>query len=291
MSEGNQTNLNWLQEHLPEGLIADAAWLERHGYYSSLREKYLSSGWLERLAHGVFRRPPAKLGENGDTTLRWQHVVISLQTILELPIIVGGRTALELQGFGHYVRPAGPHDIQLYGDVRAPSWLFKLHLEQRFIFRYETRLFRNKPITRALTSLMADLKTGDNRSADPIHGGLTTTRWGTWDWPLTLSTPERAILELFADVPRRETFHQADAIMEGLTSLSPRRLNRLLADCRSVKVKRLFMWFADRHNHAWSQHLDRDAIDLGRGKRQLVEGGRLDPTYLITVPENLDAGG
>lgn len=29
---------------------------------------------------------------------------------------------------------------------------------------------------------------------------------------------------------------------------------------------------------------------LGTGKRMLVQGGRLDPTYLITVPEELYAG-
>lgn len=29
-------------------------------------------------------------------------------------------------------------------------------------------------------------------------------------------------------------------------------------------------------------------MDLGTGKRVLVKGGKLDPTYLITVPEELD---
>jgi hypothetical protein len=28
---------------------------------------------------------------------------------------------------------------------------------------------------------------------------------------------------------------------------------------------------------------------LGKGKRMLVKGGRLDPKYLITVPEDLSA--
>jgi hypothetical protein len=72
--------------------------------------------------------------------------------------------------------------------------------------------------------------------------------------------------------------------------LSPRRLQALLTDCRSVKVKRLFFWFAERHNHAWLQNLDRAGIDLGKGKRMLVRGGKFDPKYNITVPENLDAG-
>jgi hypothetical protein len=54
-------------------------------------------------------------------------------------------------------------------------------------------------------------------------------------------------------------------------------------------VKRLFFFFADRHGHAWLKRLDRAPIGLGSGNRMLVRGGRLDPTYHITVPETLDA--
>jgi hypothetical protein len=76
--------------------------------------------------------------------------------------------------------------------------------------------------------------------------------------------------------------------MDGLASLSPRRLQKLLLDCDSIKVKRLFFFFADRHGHAWLKRLDRSAIDLGSGKRMLVKGGRFDAKHLITVPETLD---
>ena len=108
---------------------------------------------------------------------------------------------------------------------------------------------------------------------------------------MVLSTPERAILELLDEVPQKETFHQADMLMDGLVNLSPQRMTLLLQECRSVKVKRLFLWFAERHRHAWFKHLDSKKVDLGSGKRMLVRGGRLDPKYLITVPGNLDAGG
>ena len=103
-----------------------------------------------------------------------------------------------------------------------------------------------------------------------------------------MSTPERAILELLDELPARETFHQADQLFGGMANLSPRRLQELLADCRNVKVKRLFFYFADRHRHAWLKRLDKDEIALGTGKRMLVRGGKLDPTYQITVPEDLD---
>jgi hypothetical protein len=106
---------------------------------------------------------------------------------------------------------------------------------------------------------------------------------------LTVSTPERAILELLDELPQRESFHQVDMLMEGLTNLSPRRLQTLLEDCHNVKVKRLFFFFADRHSPAWLKRLDKDAISLGEGKRMLVRGGKFNKAYQITVPEELDA--
>jgi len=130
--------------------------------------------------------------------------------------------------------------------------------------------------------------TAGTATPSPEDSGFTEQTWGHWKYPLIVSTPERAILELLNDVPNSETFHQADVLMEGLRNLSPRRLQWLLADCRSVKVKRLFFWFADRHSHAWLQKLDRTGIDLGKGKRMLVRGGKLDTKYNITVPESLD---
>jgi hypothetical protein len=91
------------------------------------------------------------------------------------------------------------------------------------------------------------------------------------------------------ELPSRESFHQVDMLVEGLRTLSPRRLQTLLADCQSVKVKRLFFWFADRHQPAWLKQIDRAVVNLGVGTRMLVKGGKLDPTYLITVPEELGA--
>jgi hypothetical protein len=118
---------------------------------------------------------------------------------------------------------------------------------------------------------------------------MTLQNWGHWPWPLALSTPERAFLELLDEVPDRESFDHADKLMDGLLDLRPQHLQTLLETCKSVKVKRLFFFFADRHDFAWLHHLDRARVDLGKGKRMLVRGGRLDPVYQITVPESLDA--
>lgn len=280
MRQQKTGKINRLQRLLPEGLVADAGWLERHGYSSSLRNRYVSNGWMEQIARGVYRRPHGALKASGeDQKLHWQAVVISLQTLLDRPLVVGGRTALELQGFAHYLTSGGPREIHLYAEKRPPGWLDKLPLETRFVFHNARRLFKREATPRALDSL-------------PVSQiSFTQQIWGQWDWPLTMSTPERAVLELLDELPQRETFHQADVLIEGLRTLSPRRLHVLLVDCRSVKVKRLFLWFAERHNHPWLKQLDRKGIDLGAGKRVLARGGKLDPRYQITVPENLDAAG
>lgn len=291
MGKQKERKINRLQHLLPEGLIVDAAWLERHGYPSPLRAKYVANGWLEQVARSVYRRPssPLKAGDE-DQKLRWQAVVISLQTLLEHRLIVGGRTALELQGFAHYLATTGPREIHLYGEQKPPGWFAKLPLETRFVFHNARRLFRQSANHRDET--FSRNVTGDKGIAGGAsQGNFIQQPWGQWDWPLVMSAPERAVLELLDEVPERETFHQADVLIEGLTTLRPRRLRVLLVDCRSVKVKRLFFWFAERHNHPWLKQVDRKGIDLGAGKRVLARGGKLDPRYHITVPENLDAAG
>ncbi|MHC2288145.1 AbiEi antitoxin N-terminal domain-containing protein [Bradyrhizobium barranii] len=125
--------LNFLEHTLPEGLLVDAGWMTKHGYSTGLRSQYVSAGWLVQPTRGTFKRP---LG-----TLTWQKAVISLQTLLARPLIVGGRTALELQGFSHYLR-AGQTVVYLYGPHAPPGWLSKLPLKERFTFRKSTTLFK-----------------------------------------------------------------------------------------------------------------------------------------------------
>jgi hypothetical protein len=278
MTERIKRKLNWLDRHLPEGLLVDARWLTRHGYSTSLRSQYVAADWLEQPARGVYCRPRGSLS--------WQQVVISLQALLEFPLLVGGRTALERQGYAHYL-PRELKEIHLYGSRPPPRWLRKLPLGVRFFYHNDRTLFRSASLTTAPTH--PDAAKDKGAKTQTMHDSWAVQPWGQWDWPLAMSTPERAILELLDELPNRESFHQVHMLMQSLSNLSPRRLQKLLADCRSVKVKRLFFFFADRYQHAWLKRLDKKAIDLGEGKRMLVKGGKLDKTYQITVPGDLDA--
>ena len=274
MAEHKERKINRLQRQLPEGLLVDAAWLEANGFSRSLRSQYVDGDWLQQPARSVYRRPRGALA--------WEQVVISLQALLDLPVSVGGRTALELQGYAHYLRQT-QQDIHLYSATQLPGWLHKLPLDVRFITHNRTRFLPDTGLTGSGVSLST------NPDDHPmLPGALRVMQWGEWKWPLVISSGERAILELLDELPARETFHDVDMIMEGLANLSPRRLQPLLEQATSVKVKRLFLYFADRHRHQWVAHLDRDRITLGKGKRALVKGGRLDRMYNITIPGDMD---
>ena len=273
------SKLNQLERLLPEGLLVDAAWLEQQGYSRALRRQYVSAGWLIQPVRGVYHRQRTISG--------WEQIVISLQTLLQYPVSVGGRSALELQGYAHYL-PASPdiRTIHLYTEKKIPGWLSKFSGYAHFSSHNRSRFL--SPIQHDEKILTLEYSRNDTEMT-LLPGGLLIMPWGHWKWPLVISSPERAILELLDELPRNESFHQVDMIMEGLVNLRPRRLQALLEDARSVKVKRLFFFFADRHQHKWLSHLNLEKVSLGSGKRVIFRGGKLDPKYGITVPEEINA--
>jgi len=265
---------------LDEGLLASTSWLEEHGYSRPLLGKYVGAGWLESPVRGVYRRP--------GPPLKWQHVVASLQLLQGSYFHVGGRTALVQRGLGHYVQMGGGQTILLYGPEVLPSWVNRLRLKERFSGRRDA-MFGVLRASRDAEGALRDFHHEPLNAQKLDEFGLREVTWGSWDWKLLFSTEERAILELLQDVPARESIYEADVLLQGLANLRPQRLMILLKACTSVKVKRLFFALAERHSHAWFKHLDSAKLDLGRGKRMLVPGGKLHPKYLVTLPADLDA--
>ncbi len=268
MTQQRQERLKPLLDDLPPGYVADAAWLTARGIDRKSILQYEQRGWLEKLARGVYRRPDIHRDGSGRD---WRRLVLSLQRVMEYEVHVGGRTALSLQGFEHYLS-LGAEAAPVYLHGHVPSWLARLPNADRF----ETRTL----------SLFGGSKTGVDGTGDEEQSSPPQRQLND----LVVSTPERAILELLNELPANESFHNVDAIFEGLANLRPRLLEALLKECRSVKVKRLFFVFADSQDHAWRQHLNPDDYDLGSGPRALVDGGRLHPRYDITVPPELIDG-
>ena len=264
MDAARSKNLKKLLDAVPAGYLVDAAWLVSQGIaYESFRD-YVKRGWLERITRGVFRRPLPTTPSPSipiANSIDWKTCLLSMQHIMGHDLHVGGTTALGEHGHAHYLRLGESAPVWIYGDS-IPNWLVKLPT--------------NAPIKIRSRSLFADPTLG-------LVKGDTNAL--PWDWRLTMSTPERAILEAMDELPDHERFHTLDMVFESLTTLRPRLLSDLLHSCRKIKVKRLFFVFADRHDHPWRKRIDPQAFDLGSGDRALVKGGKIHPRYRIMVPE------
>ena len=271
--------LNRLQHLLPEPLLADVPWLESRGYSRTLLSRYAAAGWLVQPARGVYHRPGFRLS--------WQGVVTSLQSLLGYPLIIGGQTSLELHGHSYYISAQIPHFIHLYGPKAPPGWLHKLNLGKRFIFHRAARLFpegKHSGSERKFGSWDSATQRFSGLAALPEHA--EAIEWGEKDMPMIVSGRERAALEHLDDIPGRSRFDDVGNILENMVALDPTVAGNLLRQCRSIKVKRLFLWFAERHQQAWFKQIDLKRIDLGKGKRALVrEDGCFDSKYQITYPQ------
>ena len=269
MGDQNQGKLNQLLAQLGDARLVSSRWLRVHGYSSSLVARYVHSSWLVSPARGVYMRKGGRL--------QWEGVVSSLQVGEGMPLHVGGLFALSLHGHEHYLRLGDAGAITLYGAERPPAWLGKLPLAQRFEY------LGKGPFELSPAAFSVDVS--EKALAEQ---GLAWYRSAPSTDALVCSAPERAMLELCDGVVESTSVYEADALMQSMTTLRPQRVGLLLRHCRSIKAKRLFLALADRHRHAWLSHVPLDGVDLGRGKRALVPGGRLHPTYQITLPGDLD---
>ena len=243
---------SWLPQ-VPYGQLVTRQWLlERLGVPVHSLDNALKSGKLESLARGVVARPGVKV--------TWEGVVASLNRMLGEKVYVGGLSALSEAGLSHYLDFSGR--LHLYSFSVEPSWLPKLPMKTEFVWHRVSRLWDEQ-------ALMAS------------HS-LKEMPFATDVWQM--ASVEQAFLEVLMDVPRGISFEHADNLMQGMSSLSPRRLDSLLRACRHVKVKRLFFFFADRYEYPWRKKLNPQDYDLGAGKRVVAEGGRLNREYKITVP-------
>ncbi|MDY6929994.1 MAG: type IV toxin-antitoxin system AbiEi family antitoxin domain-containing protein [Pseudomonadota bacterium] len=248
-----------LQELLPMDMVATKPWLKAQGLGLHFLDNAVRSQTLVQLAPGVYVR--------GEARLSWRGIVASLQRMSEAPVHVGGLSALELEGLGHYLFRGDQPTIQLYSEFGLPKWLSRIDAPALFEWHGTRRVWPQQ--------LMKEQKY------------LRQATWRDSRPPFTYSCPEKAILELLSTVPDTVSCEYADQLMQGLHNLSPRKLNALLKVCLSIKAKRLFLWLAERNDHSWRKYLMPDEYELGAGKRQIVVGGRLEPTWQITIPREM----
>jgi hypothetical protein len=108
---------------------------------------------------------------------------------------------------------------------------------------------------------------------------------------IKVSGSARALMECLYLAPPYQDLMECFELMEGLNNLPPKQVQILLEKCESVKVKRLFLYMAEKAKHNWFDYLDIEKIDLGKGKRSIVKNGAFVEKYGITVPKELEANG
>ena len=252
MTTKNKTYLKKISELLIPGTVVTSSWLEGFGISRDLQKYYLKSVWLEPIGRGAYKKPNDKV--------EWQGALNAIQKQTDIKVHLGGLSALAQQGFSHYFR-FDKETLQLFSPLqnKLPKWFTD--------YDWGVNLLHKK------TSFLPD-----NLGLKEIEiKGIT----------ISVSSPERAIMECLYLSPTQIDLVECYHIFEGLVNLKPNLLNELLQKCNSVKVKRLFLYMAGKSNHTWFQFLNIKNIDLGKGNRVITENGVYISKYKISIPKEL----
>jgi hypothetical protein len=248
-----RTKINRLMQTSPKGLVLLSSWLASQGYPYELQQRYRTSGWLKSIGKGAM----VKAGNS----LVLAGAIVALQKQANLNIHVGGRSALELLGAAHYLQ-VNSQETTLFVESKTslPLWFANNQWDTK-IKIFSSSLFKDS------------------------DAGLT----GYQDGELTMkiSNAAGAMMECLSLCPNQFPLTEAYELMEGLVTLRPAQVQTLLEQCKSVKVKRLFLCFAERAGHSWFKYIDTKLIDLGRGARSLVNEGVFVPKYQLVLPKEL----
>ncbi len=244
-------------ESAPPGFVFTNVWLKQHGVSAKLAWWYVRSGWLERVGTKAYKR----VGEN----ISWVGAVAAMQNQMNLTVHVGGITALQLLGRVKVSSVLSIRRITLFADLRTrlPSWLNNNKWHVNFEI-HRTSLFSN-----GMLGMVEKKIEGIN-----IHS----------------SCPERAAMEMLFLAPKCHALFDVAEVMEKLKPLQPDTAQLLLENCNSIKVKRFFLYFANRFRRGLISKLDLTKINLGSGKRVIGNGGkyRYHPKYKLSLPEKID---
>ena len=77
-------------------------------------------------------------------------------------------------------------------------------------------------------------------------------------------------------------------IMEQLNTLRSDVVQRMLEGTANNRVKRIFLYMAEKAGHFWFDELEVSKIEIGTSKQQLVHNGVYNAKYKITIPKELE---
>ena len=252
MSISRADKLKTLMDEWQPRTVMTSARLKSLGITPQHVQKYVASNWVEPVGNGAFKRP--------NETLTWQGALHSLQTQLGLQVHVGALSALAAEGGAHFARPGG-EAVFLFSEsgVTLPKW------------------FREYPWPDRVGLTQTKLLPPGLGVRETVLGGF----------PLMAAAPESAILEALHLAPKDIDLVEVFQALEGLRTLRPKLMQSLLEACGSIKVKRLFLYLAERAALPVLSHLHRDRIALGKGDRTLMPGGAYVGKYGLILPKEL----
>ena len=247
------TKIQHIVGSAPNESVLFGAWLSTHGLDARGQYSYMKSGWLDRISKGVYRMQ--------GTTPTLMGTISSYNTQLGKHCIVGAYTALELRGYAHYL-PMGKPKVYLFTDKnnKLPSWIVKSDWDMTV--RYMT------------TSFLGDELIGVDSMTFEQH-------------ELLVSSPERAILECLNLPEAASSLIDIYYLMESLTTLRPKLVQTLLESCTSQKVKRLFLYMAEKAHHPWFKALDLEHVSLGTSRYMVTPTGKYIRKFNMTIPKEL----
>ncbi len=241
------TKINQALSRWKDGEVHTLSWFKMDKRSLHYHQK---TGLLKALGSGVYARP--------EDFLNWEAAVSTLQFEQKFPVHISGQTALLLHGVKHHL-PLGKGIVLLRSSLKTvlPRWISKNNWGAKFSLKTST-LFKT------------DI-------------GIDTFNEGKY--PLKISCRERAILELIEDFDLNSSFEEVLHYMESLRTLRSEVVQKLLEQCESIKVKRVFLYLSEKNNMEYFAKLKLNKINLGKGKRSVVKYGKLDQKYGITVPK------
>ena len=256
MSTKKRIKINQLLNSQPYGVVFLSSWLTKQGYSLDLQQRYKKSDWLQSIGTGAMIRSGEKVGYEG--------AIYALQKQSNSNIHPGGKTALAMQGKTHYLE-FSIQKVMVFGGKgeKLPTWFLK--------YDWGLKVDYHKS-----SFLPADL-------------GLISIEFKSFT--IKISSAARAVMECLYLSPKYQELFECYELIEGLNNLRPNLVQNLLEQCTSVKVKRLFMYMAEKANHDWVNYINLEKIDFGKGKRSLVKNGVYISKYRITIPKELEEHG
>jgi len=253
MNTNTPTKINLLLQKVPRGGLFLASWMYKNGISRELQRHYKKSQWLTHIDTGIMAR-------TGETPTLY-GALASLNEQDNKHFSIGAMSALEMHGYSHYL-PMGKKTIVLFSpkDERLPAWFLKK----------DWNVFLRQFTTECLSSEL---------------GIETISQEG---FNLLVSSPERAFLECLFLSPKYYNLTDLYYVMETLSLLPPLKVQKLLENCKSIKVKRLFLYMAEKSGHDWLKKLNFSKISLGSGKRAIIKNGVYNAKYQITIPKEME---